>query len=452
MKPIPPDLLYRHSEPAPRYTSYPTVMHWKTPPAASAWVADLSAALAPPSAQLGIYVHIPFCQALCTFCGCNIRIVRNHALAAPYIDTVLREFALYRDRLAGTRLRIGELHLGGGTPTFLPAEEMDRLLDGILQHCDVAADADLAIEADPRNTTREQLAVLRRHGFTRLSLGVQDFDARVQEIIHRVQSVELIQRIMEWARELGFTSISFDLIHGLPLQTVESLRHTLDTTERLKPDRISFLPYAHVPWIKSSQRQYTEADLPERGLRGQLFALGRERMGSWGMVEIGMDQYAHAHDPLVRALITRRLHRNFMGFTASSTQALIGMGVSAIGHGSAAYAQNEKNLQQYDARLTAGELPLQRGHALSSDDLRIRTHLWNLLCGSRTTVLATERSLQWWQHTLQCLLPLQRDGLVSISGDDILVDDLGRAFLRHICAAFDPHQQALAQMPAAASA
>ena len=452
MKVIPPDLLYRHSEPAPRYTSYPTVMHWRTPPDADAWTEDVAAALAPETALLGIYVHIPFCQTLCTFCGCNVRIVRNHALAAPYVDTLLREFALYRDRLAGARLRLGELHLGGGTPTFLPAEVLDRLLDGILQHCKPAANADMAIEVDPRNTTHEQLVVLRQHGFTRLSLGVQDFDPRVQEIVNRVQGLDVVQRVVDWARELGFRSISFDLIHGLPLQTVESLRHTLDITEALRPERISFLPYAHVPWIKSSQRQYTEADLPDRRTRAQLFALGRERMSAWGMVEIGMDQYALAQDPLATALAGHRLHRNFMGFTASATQALIGLGVSAIGHGDAAYAQNEKNLQQYETRVAANEPPLQRGHVLGGDDLRIRSHLWNLLCRSRTRVTAAERGLQWWQQSQRALHSLQTDGLIELRGDDIVVTELGRAFLRNVCAALDPHQHALAQAPAAVSA
>jgi oxygen-independent coproporphyrinogen-3 oxidase len=316
----------------------------------------------------------------------------------------------------------------------------------------VAPEADFAIEADPRNTTREQLVVLRRHGFTRLSLGVQDFDPRVQEIVNRVQSIETVRRVVNWARELEFTSISFDLIHGLPLQTADSLHHTLQIAEQMHPDRISFLPYAHVPWIKPSQRQYTEADLPERRLRAQLFALGRERMSAWGMVEIGMDQYARTGDPLARALEAGGLHRNFMGFTASPTQALIGLGVSAIGHGMATYAQNEKNLQQYETRMAAGELPLQRGHVLGHDDLRIRSHLWNLLCGSRTTLSSQELDLQWWRQALQQLLPLQRDGLLKLGADDILVTELGRAFLRNICAALDPHQQTLSQTSAAASA
>jgi oxygen-independent coproporphyrinogen-3 oxidase len=438
---VPLDLLERYREPAPRYTSYPAVMHWRNPPAHDAWAGDLAATLGRPEARLSLYVHIPFCQSLCSFCGCNVRIVRNHALAEPYVDTLLREFALYRARLPGVPLRLGELHLGGGTPTFLPPAALDRLLDGLLAHCTLAPGADLAIEADPRNTTREHLLVLRRHGFGRLSLGVQDFDPRVQEIVNRVHDADTVRRVVDMSRDVGIGSVSFDLIHGLPLQTPESLSHTFHAVAQMRPDRISFLPYAHVPWIKSSQRQYTEADLPESAARAQLFSMGRERMDAQGMVEIGMDQYARPGDSLCIALAERSLHRNFMGFTASHTHALIGLGVSALGHGSAHYAQNEKNLQQYETRLAAGELPLQRGHAMSPDDLRIRKHLWNLLCASTTQVTAAERELSWWHLATQRLMAARRDGLVDLGTDQISVTATGRTFLRQICAALDPHQQ-----------
>jgi oxygen-independent coproporphyrinogen-3 oxidase len=370
-----------------------------------------------------------------------VRIVRNHALAEPYVDTLLREFALYRAKLPGLPLRLGELHLGGGTPTFLPAGALDRLLDGLLEHCTLAPGADLALEADPRNTTREQLVVLRRHGFGRLSLGVQDFDPRVQEIVNRVHDADTVRRVVDMARELGVGNLSFDLIHGLPLQTPESLSQTFHTVAQMRPDRISFLPYAHVPWIKSSQRQYTEADLPEPHVRAQLFSMGRDRMDSQGMIEIGMDQYARPGDALSVALAERSLHRNFMGFTASHTHALIGLGVSALGHASASYAQNEKSLQQYETRLAAGELPLQRGHSMTADDLRIRKHLWNLLCASTTQVTAAERDLSWWHLAAQRLMAARRDGLVEPGTEQITVTDTGRAFLRQICAALDPHQQ-----------
>jgi oxygen-independent coproporphyrinogen III oxidase len=352
---------------------------------------------------------------------------------------VLREFALYRERLALPSLTLGELHLGGGTPTYLPAGALDSLLDGILQYCAVGAGADLAIEVDPRNTTREQLQVLRRHGFNRLSIGVQDFDARVLEIVNRVQTAAQVQRVVDDARALGFQSLSFDLIFGLPLQTVDSLRATFDVVDQLQPDRISFLPYAHVPWIKQSQRQYTEADLPDPATRQQLYLLGRERMHAAGLMEIGMDQYARRRDPLAQALEARALHRNFMGFSASRTDALLGLGVSAIGDNRSAYAQNEKNLQQYEARVLAGNLPLQRGHVLGSDDLRIRELLWNLLTSSRTALTADNHASRWWADTHPALLDLQRDGLISLTDDSIVVSELGRAFLRHVGMAFDQY-------------
>jgi oxygen-independent coproporphyrinogen-3 oxidase len=414
-------------------------MHWGAAPAESVWLEGLSRVLHAPGARLGMYVHVPFCQSLCTFCGCNMRLARNHAQAAPYVATVLREFAMYRDRLAAPALALGELHLGGGTPTWLPPGVLDSLLDGILQHCTLGADADVAIEADPRNTTREHLQVLRRHGFRRLSIGVQDFDARVLEIVNRVQTFAEVLRLVEDARELGFESLSFDLIFGLPLQTADSLDATFDAVEKLQPDRISFLPYAHVPWIKPSQRQYTEADLPEPEVREQLYLLGRRRMSETGFVEIGMDQYALPHDPLARALAAGRLHRNFMGFSASPTQALVGLGVSAIGDNRIAYSQNEKGLQQYDNRVLAGQLPQQRGLALGADDLRIREVLWSLLTTSRATLTANDRASPWWQTTRPALEALQQDAILEMEGETIVVTELGRAFLRQVGMAFDQY-------------
>jgi oxygen-independent coproporphyrinogen-3 oxidase len=414
-------------------------MHWGAAPTELDWLGGLADVLQRPAARCGLYVHVPFCQSLCTFCGCNMRLARNHALAGPYVTTLLQEFALYRQCLTPARITLGELHLGGGSPTWLPADALDRLLDGILQHCTPGAGADLAIEADPRNTTREQLQVLRRHGFNRLSIGVQDFDTRVLEIVNRAQTEAEVRRLLDTARELGFESLSFDLIFGLPLQTTDSLRTTFDIVDELQPDRISFLPYAHVPWIKQSQRRYTEADLPEAATRQELYLLGRERMGMAGMVEIGLDQYARPREPLALALATGALHRNFMGFSASSTQALLGLGVSAIGDNRAAYSQNEKNLQQYESRVLAGRLPQQRGHVLGRDDLRIRELLWNLLTTSRTPLAREDRAADWWPATQAALQNLQADGLVRLTEDSIEVTGPGRAFLRHVGMAFDQY-------------
>jgi oxygen-independent coproporphyrinogen-3 oxidase len=266
-----------------------------------------------------------------------------------------------------------------------------------------------------------------------------------------VHDVDTVRGVIDMARATGIRNISLDLIHGLPLQTPESLSTTFTAVAKLNPDRIAFLPYAHVPWIKSSQRQYTEADLPEPHARAQLMALGRDRMADMGMIEIGMDQFARSADSLASALASLSLHRNFMGFTASHTHALIGLGVSALGHGQALYAQNEKGLPQYEARLAAGELPLQRGHALSADDLRIRGHLWNLMCASMTEVSPAERELAWWQLAQEKLLAARQDGLVEMATGQVRVTGAGRAFLRQLCGALDPYQQHAAQ-PLQASA
>jgi len=431
---LPPGLLERHGAPGPRYTSYPTVMHWSGAPPADQWLQAMDQALAPAHARAGLYVHIPFCQSLCTFCGCNMRLVRNHAMALPYVGNVLQELALYRARLGRSGLALGELHLGGGSPTFLPADALDRLLDGLLDGITLADGADLALEADPRNTTREQMAVLRRHGFNRLSIGVQDFDARVMEIVNRVQPLEQVRGLVDAAREAGFRNLSFDLIYGLPLQTIDSQHATFDALARLRPERVSFLPYAHVPWIKPSQRRYTEADLPDTDLRRALFLAGRDRLGALGYVEIGMDQYALPDDPLVAALQAGRLARNFMGFSASRIEALIGLGVSAIGDARIAYAQNEKNLQQYEARLAAGDLPLQRGHVLDATDLAIRDLLWNLLCGGHAPIPSAQ---PWWPGIEAEVALLLQDGLLQATDGSLAVTPVGRAFLRRIGMAFD---------------
>jgi oxygen-independent coproporphyrinogen-3 oxidase len=448
---LPPELLARYGGPSPRYTSYPTVTHWGAAPAAAQWLAWQAEALAPADARASLYVHVPFCQSLCTFCGCNMRLVRNHALAAPYVETLRREYALYRAALGTRTLTLGELHLGGGSPTYLPASAMDRLLDGLLQDTRIGAGADFAIEADPRNTTREQLEVLRRHGFNRLSIGVQDFDSRVLEIVNRMQAESEVRALIDTARTLGFGNIGIDLIYGLPLQTTDSLAETFDVVARLRPERIAFLPYAHVPWIKPSQRRYTEADLPDTAQRHALFLLGRERMSALGYIEIGIDQYALPRDPLVAALAAGRLWRNFMGFSASHTDALIGLGVSAIGDARAAYAQNEKNLQQYETRLAAGELPLQRGHVLRDEDRQVRALLWTLLAGAPASLGTVQRTARWWPEVHATLEALAEEGLLELSSERVAVTETGRAFLRQIGLALDrylPPQRLMATGPA----
>jgi oxygen-independent coproporphyrinogen-3 oxidase len=441
-------LYKKYNVPGPRYTSYPTVPYWDTNPTAEQWVQDLkSAVIAAEQVGTGaaIYLHIPFCESLCTYCGCNTRITRNHAVSQPYIDTVLKEFATYRDALGLQRLKLSELHLGGGTPTFLAPAELGRLLEGILSHCELMPDHELSIEVDPRVTNREHLEVLQRFGFKRISLGVQDFDPKVQEIVHRIQSVEQVKTITEMARSLGMTSVNYDLIYGLPFQTRESVRQTVEAVAMLKPDRIAFYAYAHVPWIKPSQRRFTEADLPSGDEKRALYELGRSLLEDCGYVEIGMDHFALKTDSLYQAVQKQSLHRNFMGYTARSVSPIIALGVSAIGDSWASFAQNEKLLETYQERVQRGEIPIQRGHQLNREDLVLRRHILNLM-----TQLSTEWNPQDplaveyapdLAHVPSRLQELVHDGLVQVQEEpdriQIQVTESGRAFLRNICMAFD---------------
>jgi oxygen-independent coproporphyrinogen III oxidase len=433
---IAPGLYAKYNRPSPRYTCYPGVAHWGDPPSEAEWLRHLDASLGANAVQRGIalYVHIPFCQTLCTFCGCNIRVARNHSLATPYVPRLLRELDLYRERLGREDFKLDVLHLGGGTPTFLPAAELDLLLDGLGQRLQVLPAATLTVEVDPRVTTREQLLVLRRHGFNRISIGVQDFDPRVLDIVNRPQEEPQVRATVDNARALGFSSVSFDLIYGLPLQTTDSIETTMDAVEPLHPDQICFYPYAPVPWIKPSQRRFTEADLPERDVRQQLLLAGRRRMGTAGFVEIGMDQYALAGDPLAVAATGGTLARNFMGYGATPGTPLIGLGSSAMGDAGSAFAQNEKNLMRYEARVDRGELPIQRGHVLNGEDLQLRRIISDI-------VTRFEAQLPP-QVAHADLRDLQQDGLIELRDDRLRVTDRGRPFLRNICMAFDARSRA----------
>ena len=356
------ELFRKYNVPGPRYTSYPTVPYWDSNPTETQWIQGLKEAIDLAQEQgtgAAIYIHIPFCESLCTYCGCNTRITRNHAVAHPYISTVLKEFALYRAKLGLTqKIKLSELHLGGGTPTFLSSTELTTLLSGILEHCEVMPEYEFSIEIDPRVTNREHLEVLRKFHFKRISLGIQDFDPKVQDIVHRIQSFDQVQKITEEARTLGFSSVNYDLIYGLPLQTLQSVEDTIRKTALLKPDRIAFYAYAHVPWIKPGQRRFTEADLPNGDQKRALYELGRTLLEEAGYVEIGMDHFALKTDSLYTATKEGTLHRNFMGYTARNVNPILPLGVSSIGDSWTIFAQNEKLLETYTARVEKGEIPI----------------------------------------------------------------------------------------------
>jgi oxygen-independent coproporphyrinogen-3 oxidase len=431
-------LIAKYDVAGPRYTSYPTVPYWEGTPSAAQWIAHVAAALAHADEHgAALYLHIPFCRALCTFCGCNTRITRSHAFVPPYLQSLLGELDLYLQQLGSATLDVGELHFGGGTPTFLSPEELQTLLAGLFGRIRLRPEAVASIEVDPRVTTAEQLQVLARHGFRRISLGVQDFDPKVQDIVNRVQSEQQVAEVTRAARVLAFDSVNFDLIYGLPLQTSASIEATMDAVCRLRPDRIALYGYAHVPWIKPGQRRFTEADLPVGEHKRALYELARARLQQEGYREIGLDHFALESDALWRALRSGTLHRNFMGYTTAFTRPLIGLGVSSIGDAGDAFAQNEKDLQRYQERVAAGELPIQRGHLLDPEDQVLRRHILRLMTRLETRWDEPGDFTGYLRTAAERLAEPAADGLVELGVSGCRVTDKGRGYLRNICMAFD---------------
>lgn len=431
-------LIAKYDVAGPRYTSYPTVPYWDATPSEQQWLERIANALRQGSEHgAALYLHIPFCRALCTFCGCNTRITRSHSFVPPYLQSLLGELDLYRRQLGVAQLEIGELHFGGGTPTFLTPEELESLLAGLFARIRPRAGAVAGVEVDPRVTTAAQLAILARYGFRRISLGVQDFDPKVQDIVNRVQSEQQVREVTEAARALGYDSVNYDLIYGLPLQTRSSVEATMDAVCRLRPDRIALYGYAHVPWIKPGQRRFTEIDLPEGEEKRALYELGRERLEREGYREIGLDHFALETDSLWKALTSGALHRNFMGYTTAFTRPLIGLGVSAIGDSGDAFAQNEKDLQRYQERVGRGELPIQRGHLLNEEDQVLRRHILRLMTRLQTHWDAPQDFTDYVGQARQRLLEPAADGLVQLEAASCRVTEKGRPFLRNICMAFD---------------
>jgi oxygen-independent coproporphyrinogen-3 oxidase len=430
----------KYDVPGPRYTSYPTVPYWEeTPPTEAQWLERVGHAFREAESAgegAAIYVHVPFCRSLCTYCGCNTRITRTHAVVMPYVNAMLAEYRMYRERLGLERPPLGELHLGGGTPTFLDPVELEALVGGILGSSRVLPDASLSVEVDPRVTSPEQLELLARHGFRRISLGVQDFDPVVQDIVNRTQSVEQVRTVSEQARALGFTSVNYDLIYGLPLQTLSSIDRTMDAVCQLRPDRIALYGYAHVPWIKPGQRRFTEADLPEGEAKRALYERGRERLERDGYREIGLDHFALESDSLWQAARAGTMHRNFMGYTDAFTRPLLGLGASSISDAGDAFVQNEKEMLPYQERVSRGELPIHRGHLLDEEDVVLRRHILNLMTRMETRWAGADYT-PWLDQVPAKLAEFVADGLVELRADGCRVTEAGRGFLRNICMAFD---------------
>lgn len=430
-------LIDKYNIPGPRYTSYPTVPYWDRVPLVEEWKEHVIGMFNQTRDKgISLYIHLPFCESLCTYCGCNTRITVNHAVEGPYIDSVLKEWKMYAEMLP-SRPAIRELHLGGGTPTFFSPDNLKRLIEGIFQLADKSGEAEFSFEGHPANTTQEHLTVLYELGFRRISLGIQDFDPVVQDTIHRFQTVEQVETVTGEARKMGYHSVNYDLIYGLPKQVLPGIIDTISKTILLKPDRIAFYSYAHVPWIKPGQRKFTEKDLPEGKIKRMMYETGRKMLEAAGYQEIGMDHFALPGDSLVASVNKNTLHRNFMGYTTTDTSLLIGLGVSSIGDSWTAFAQNVKVLEKYSELVNNSEFPINKGHVLNDEDMILRRHILNLMCRFET---------DWQDDAMQCealyegierLQEMDKDGLVCIRPYSLAVNEKGRPFIRNVCMALD---------------
>lgn len=433
-------LVQKYNIAGPRYTSYPTVPYWNRDSfSGKTWQQTLIQSFEESNATEGIslYIHLPFCEQMCTFCGCHKRITKQHDKEGPYIQAVLKEWWLYCN-LFSSRPRIKELHLGGGTPTFFSTENLRELIDGIFKTAEKAEGFEFSFEGHPNNTTKEHLETLYTLGFRRVSFGVQDYNETVQKAINRVQPFDNVKRVTEYAREIGYTSVGHDIIFGLPFQTLEHVEQTILKTKELMPDRLAFYSYAHVPWLKGNgQRGYNDADLPSADDKREQYEKGKLMLSKVGYKEIGMDHFALPTDALFNAMTSSELHRNFMGYTASKTQLMVGLGVSSISDSWYGFAQNVKGLEEYYHLIDNNIIPVYRGHILTEEDQIIRKHILNLMCRFETSWNGQEEYFPELLDVLERLEEMESDGLVDISNNVLRVTEKGRPFIRNICMAFD---------------
>ncbi|NBR13953.1 MAG: oxygen-independent coproporphyrinogen III oxidase [Flavobacteriales bacterium] len=435
-----PELVKKYNIPGPRYTSYPTVPFWKNNPLnENEWSNTIQTFIKDfDHKELSLYIHLPFCEQLCTFCGCHKRITKNHQVEEPYIDTLLKEWDLYKNTF-GFEPTIKELHFGGGTPTFFKPSELIRLLEGIFEKTTVSPEAcELSFEAHPGSTSEEHLRELYRFGFRRVSFGIQDYDADVQKAIHRVQSFELVKTVHELSANIGYTSINHDLVYGLPKQNLEIFEKTIDLTLELKPERIALYSYAHVPWIKGTgQRGYSEEDLPQDNEKRALYEMAYEKLLDYGYLAIGMDHFALPTDALSIAFHSKKLHRNFMGYTTKSTNWMIGLGMSSISDCWIGFAQNDKTVEDYQIQVNEGKIPVFRGHLLTKSELIIRKNILDLMCHFETKFSENESFSEINSKIKERLKPMIADELVAIENNVVSILPKGLPFVRNACMAFD---------------
>lgn len=438
------DLINKYDLRVPRYTSYPTAPHFNETVDGAVykrWLSELD-----PKSELSLYFHIPFCDEMCWFCGCYTKIVKRYDPVKDYLHALLAEVDLVADALptgkAG-RMTAKHLHWGGGSPTMLKGEDWMAIMDKLRSRFDVATDAEIAVELDPRTATEEYIAELERAGVNRASIGVQSYEPKVQEAIHRIQPYETTKQVIGWLRAHNITRINMDLMYGLPLQDTGEIETMIDLTVELQPNRIALFGYAHVPWMKSHQKMIHEEDLPDANERWKQFTLAVERLKERGYVQVGFDHFAHPDDSMARAIDTGDLHRNFQGYTTDSAPAMLGFGASAIGYLPQGYVQNEQPLKAYSQAIYSGVLPVARGIGLNQTDKLRRAIIEDIMCNLSVDLAARTKEygadMASLDADLQKLQPLTEDAICTVHGHIVTVTETGRPFVRLVASAFDEY-------------
>jgi oxygen-independent coproporphyrinogen III oxidase len=446
---ISPDLLARYDGAGPRYTSYPTAVEFREDFQEADYLEVLRLADAGGDAPLSVYVHLPFCERRCTFCGCHSFATTRKDVADPYLQHLLREIALVADRMPHRR-KVAQFHLGGGTPTYFSPAQLQQLVLGFAGYFEFLPIAELAVEVDPRVTSEAHVAMLARLGFNRLSMGVQDFSPEVQQAIGRGQTAEQTATLLERARKHGFAGINFDLVYGLPAQTPESFAKTLEQAVALRPDRLAVYSFAFLPMIRGNQKRIDVAAVPNRDSKFKLLAMARDAFLAAGYHAIGMDHFALPSDELAMAQRQGRLSRNFMGYAVNPGEDTLGFGVSAIGDVRGALAQNQKMLAPYYRMLDGGHLPIQRGYRRTRDDEIRRDAILSLMCNFTVNRSALESRYgivfgNYFRESLDKLAPFVKDGMCRIDDGGVTAIGHGQIFVRNLAMCFDaylgPRQQ-----------
>ena len=428
------ELIAKYNKSGPRYTSYPPVPFWRETPKAERWIEHLSAQYNP-DVGLDLYVHIPYCESLCYYCGCNRTITKNHNVEDSYVAMLKKEWSLYLKRL-GFNPVINSIHFGGGTPTFLSPENLDNLLSQLLEN--VAPHFKGSIEIDPRTCKISHLDVFKKHNIVRLSLGIQDFDPLVQKAINRDQSVELVEALVSEIRQRNFESLNFDLIYGLPKQSPQTIKNTIEIVSKLKPDLIAFYSYAHLPDRIKNQKLIKNEDLPAAEMKREIYELGKDLLLKEGYQDIGMDHFGLPNSFLTMAKNDKRLHRNFMGYVDKKSSILLGLGTTSISDSGLSFAQNAKELKTYERMLAENRLPIVHGHTHTSEDLIVQELILELMCQHELN-LSNTNQIPYWDDIALEFNDFVRDGLIEVVGTNYILTETGKIFVRNIAMSFDFH-------------